>query len=74
MVFVAVDNSSSLHAESNISKELDEDRDYTPSSICESPLESSHEEHTPAEQGTCHKEIAGSETLDKGYLNYGYGF
>lgn len=71
MVFVAVDNSSSLHAESNISKELDKDRDYTPSSICESPLESSHEEHTPAEQGTCHKEIAGTETLDKGYLNYG---
>ncbi|XP_051137601.1 probable E3 ubiquitin-protein ligase RZFP34 isoform X2 [Andrographis paniculata] len=36
-----------------------------------SPLQPSIEEHTPAEELFCYEKHTGSETLDKGYLEYG---
>lgn len=43
--------------------------------VCESRLGSSYEEqeHIPA-GGMCNGEIASTEILDKGYVNYGYGY
>ncbi|KAL1552446.1 RING-type E3 ubiquitin transferase [Salvia divinorum] len=74
MVSVAVnhDLSSSLQVESNFTeKGLTGDSVVTNYiEVCESPLESSHEEHIPA-GGMCDEEVASTETYNKGYLNYG---
>lgn len=71
MVIMAVDHSSSLQFESKISeKRLAEDSVIA---NCIKACESPYEEHIPtAEGGICNEEIASSETLDKGYMNYGY--
>ncbi|KAG6409624.1 hypothetical protein SASPL_127665 [Salvia splendens] len=74
MVSVAVnhDLSSSLQVESNFTeKGLAGDSVVTNCiEVCESPLESSHEEHIPT-GGMCDEEVASTETYNKGYLNYG---
>lgn len=76
MVVVAVDHSSSLQFEAKIlEKGLAEDSVIANRiKVCESPLGSSNEEHIPAGGGNFDEEIAITETLDKGYMNYGYGF
>lgn len=77
MVLVAVDHdhSSNLRVQSKISERRLAGNSVVTNciEICESPLESSYEEYIPA-GGMCNEEIASSEILDNGYLNYGYGF
>ncbi|KAI3468263.1 hypothetical protein Pfo_024926 [Paulownia fortunei] len=73
MAFVAADYSGTPHVESKSSENMLAEENEISNSInaSESHLQPSHEEHIPAEESMCQEKIAGTETLDKGYLKYG---
>lgn len=71
-----VNSSGNADVEPKISKNVSAEENQIANSIMDgkSHMESSHEVHIPSEESFCPEENNGSETLDKGYLKFGYGF
>lgn len=74
MALEAVDHSGTPHMESKILQKMLAEENKSANSIvaCESHLQPSPKEHIPAEGSTCRAKVTGTETLDNGYLKYGY--
>lgn len=75
MTLEAVDHSGTPQVESKISQKMLAEESENANSVeaGESPLQPSLKEHIPADGPICQTKITGTETLDNGYLKYGYG-
>ncbi|KAG8381871.1 hypothetical protein BUALT_Bualt05G0017900 [Buddleja alternifolia] len=74
MGFMAVDYSSAPHVEPKTSETMvnEENEIRKRMKTIESDLQPSHEEHNPEDKSMCQEKVTGHETLDNGYLKYGY--